>query len=231
MKQPLLSVKRKLWRQDDDHAILHDDKYKAVREKVLIRDKYTCSHCEFKFNHYQEVHHSDDDHSNQSDENLTTICGLCHQVYHLGMTALRGSGFIAFIPELTQTQVNSLARTIFMQMNRLDESSSYLKKVQGLYGVFQERGSDTLKKVFYHGDKNKLDTSQPMVLAQYLSLCSDEEYENRAEKLSGFVVVPTVQAFRNKQLEDYSVMLGSDNNKIDNYFEIFNSLISNGRNL
>ncbi|MEA9392218.1 type IVB secretion system protein IcmJDotN [Acerihabitans sp. TG2] len=231
MKQPVLSVKRKVWRQDDEHTILHDEKYKAVREKILMRDKYTCSHCGFKFNYYQEVHHIDDDHSNQDESNLETICGLCHQVYHLGMTALRGSGFIAYIPELKQTDINSLCRVIFMQLRKMDDISPYINKLQGLYSIFQERGGDTLKKVFYHGDKNKLDISQPMVFAQYLSLCSDDDFNKKDRILSGFVLVPTINAFKSKQLEEYFIALGSENNKIDNYFDIYNSLISNGKNL
>lgn len=231
MNQPLLSVKRKLWRQDDEHAIMHDEKYKGVRDKVLMRDKYTCCHCGFKFHKFQEVHHLDDDHSNQDESNLKTICSLCHQVYHLGMTALRNSGFIAYIPQLRQTEINSICRTIFILMEKLEDSSDLFRQLNGLYSSFQERGSETLKKLFYHGDKKKLDISQPMAFAQYLSLCSEEEYEKRTSSLMGFVLVPTRSAFKDDQLAEYYLHFGAENNKIENCYEIYKSLLNGGNNL
>jgi intracellular multiplication protein IcmJ len=231
MKQPILSVKRKLWRQDDEHAVLHDQKFQAVREKILVRDKYTCSHCGFKFPKFQEIHHCDDDHSNQDATNLETICCLCHQCYHLGMTAVRGSGFIAYIPELKQTEVNMICRSLFILIEKMNSKDPILVKLQSLYSIFQERGSETLKKLFYHGDKNKLDLSHPMVLAQYLSLCEDEKYQSRSAYLKNLVLVPTINAFSSVQLEEYFLAYGSENNKIDNYFALYESIAQNGQKI
>ena len=54
---------------------------KVLKEKVKIRDKYTCQECKLKqedSNWSFHVHHKDGDKFNNSMKNLTTLCPSCH---------------------------------------------------------------------------------------------------------------------------------------------------------
>lgn len=194
--QPILGVKRKLWRKDDEHADASDLEFLEKRKSVFSRDNYTCRFCTFKASKFQEVHHLDDDHSNNEMSNLITVCNLCHQVFHLGMCAMRGSGFIAAIPELTQTEINNIARAIFV--SEFSGTNQLNNKLKSLYALFQFRGVDTLKNLY------GVDISTPYALAEVLSTCPDEVYENRGKIFSLLRVVPTKEAFSHGQIEFYA---------------------------
>ena len=60
--QPVIGVKRQMFRMDDEHADLADAAFDKVRESVLHRDNYSCRFCAFKSAKYQEVHHFDNNH-------------------------------------------------------------------------------------------------------------------------------------------------------------------------
>lgn len=193
--EPILGVKRKLWRRDDEHASPADLAFQSTRKAVLSRDDFTCFYCRFKAEKYQEVHHKDDDHKNNSEANLLTVCNLCHQVFHIGMCAMRGGGFFAAIPELTQTQVNNIARAILVGSLLSDK---HCDKLLGLYAVLEYRGSNTLKRLY------GVDISDPYVFAEILSLGDETLYRKRAALLSPLRLVPTKQSFHGGQIEYYA---------------------------
>ncbi len=59
---------------------------KWTREKIRKRDSHKCRHCgksATKKNRL-EVHHRDEDKTNNSDCNLVTLCRRCHNDVHLG---------------------------------------------------------------------------------------------------------------------------------------------------
>lgn len=194
--QPVLAVKRKLWRRDDDHASINDAAFTDLRSGVLRRDNYSCRFCTFQASKYQEVHHLDDDHSNNTLDNLITACTLCHQVHHLGMCGLRNGGFMAAIPELTQTEVNTICRAIYVA--DLTETQPIRDKLRSIMAIFEHRGSDTLKGIY------GTDISEPLTWAQILSDMPDELYEKRADILGPLRLVPTKEAFHAGQLEYYA---------------------------
>lgn len=194
--QPVLGVKRKLWRKDDEHADVSDLAFLEKRKAVFGRDNYTCRFCTFKASKFQEVHHLDDDHSNNEMSNLITVCNLCHQVFHLGMCAMRNSGFIAAIPELTQTEINNITRAIFV--SEFSGTLQLNNKLKSLYALFQFRGVDTLKNLY------GVDISTPYALAEVLSNCPDELFANRAKIFSLLRLVPTKEAFGAGQIEFYA---------------------------
>jgi intracellular multiplication protein IcmJ len=200
--QPVLGVKRKVWRQDDEHAAIADEKFGAVRQSVLQRDHHACRFCDQSFIKWLEVHHRDDDHTNQSEDNLVTACGACHQVHHLGMAGLRSSGFLAAIPELTQTEVIAIVRNIFaferVDVQAVPDKQAICDKLKGFYAVFQQRGGETLKRLF--GELG-LDISSPMAMAQVLSAVPEPLYAARVELLASIRLVPTREAFRTEQLD------------------------------
>lgn len=194
--QPVLGVKRKLWRKDDEHADVADAGFAPIRTEVLQRDNYTCTFCGFKAAKFQEVHHIDDNHKNNDPRNLITVCNLCHQVHHIGMCAMRNGGFIAAIPELTQTEINNLCRAIHVAEYIAD--ASVRDKLKSLFALFQFRGYDTLKTLY------GVDISNPYSLAETLSTCPDEIYSRRAELFAPLRIIPTKDVFRAGQLEYYA---------------------------
>src|SRR5581483_5621804 len=130
-----------------------------VREQVLKRDGSACRFCGFKAAKFQEVHHVDDNHANNDPTNLVTVCNLCHQVHHLGMCGMRHAGFLAAIPELTQTEVNHIARAYFIA--QWVASPDIKDRLTGLYALLRAR-SDMLKSAFH------LDIGSPLLFAEIL---------------------------------------------------------------
>jgi intracellular multiplication protein IcmJ len=175
-----------------------DQAFAPVRENVLRRDSYSCRFCTFKAAKYQEVHHVDDNHGNNDPANLLTVCNLCHQVHHLGMAGMRNAGFIAAIPELTQIEVNHIARAYFVAMMVGDQNTK--DRLEGLYALFRAR-ADLLKSAF------NLDISSPLLFAEILSVCDDKLYSERANAIKQLRLVPTKEAFNAGQLEYYAANL------------------------
>ena len=195
--QPIISVKRTTWRKDDDHADAADVVFMETRKNVFQRDNYTCRYCTFKASKYKEVHHVDDDHKNNELSNLITVCNLCHQVFHLGMCAMRNSGFIAAIPEITQTEINNIMRSIYVA--EFTGNTQLKDKMKSLYALFQYRGMDTLKNLY------GIDISTPYALAEVLSTCPDDIFNQRGKIFASLRVVPTKEAFHAGQIEFYAV--------------------------
>lgn len=196
--QPILGVKRKYWRKDDDHAEIADVGFSNVRTDVLQRDNYTCRFCGFRAAKYQEVHHQDDDHHNNDRENLLTICTLCHQCHHLGMCGMRNGGFLAPIPELTQVEVNHIVRAI--HVTDLIATSNDRDKLKSLFASFRFRGDDYVKRLF-GGEISMLEFASLLSDPRFLT---DDMYEKRSEVLSPLRLVASKDAFHSGQLEYYA---------------------------
>lgn len=194
--QPVIGVKRKIWRRDDEHAALADAAFEPKRKAILARDNYTCRFCGFRASKYQEIHHLDDDHTNQNDDNLATVCTLCHQVHHLGMFSMRNAGFLAALPEFTQTEVNHFCRII--HVTSAFAETAVAERLQSLFALFTSRGMDTLKRPF------DCDISDPYLLTQILSGGDDALYESRDKSLADLRLVSTKSAFHAGQLEFYA---------------------------
>lgn len=193
--QPLVGIKRKLWRKDDEHADIHDKAFDTIRTEVLKRDGHACCFCHFRSSKYQEVHHLDDDHTHNTMDNLVTACTLCHQVFHVGLAGMRGAGYFAVLPELTQTEVNHIVRTIYV--GEKIEEQSIRDKYTSLLAIFESRGSDLAKRTFVGTD-----FSQPLVLAPMLSEF-DDIFDRRGIHFQDLRLVATREAFHPGQLDYY----------------------------
>lgn len=201
-KQPIFGVKRKLWRMDDEHAQTADDEFKKVREEILIKANFTCHFCDFRAINFQEVHHLDNNHQNNDPSNLICTCTLCHLVHHIGMLAMKNGGFIAPIPELTQTEINHLCRAHFVLelMTPASQGGSELvdarKMLAGMYSIFQDR-ADQLKSI--HPEASSLYN-----FAETLAVMDEQQYDKRAQIFDGLRIIPTPTAFHPNQLEFYA---------------------------
>lgn len=197
--QPVFGVRRPLWRSDDDQGKLLSDANAKLRTAVLQRDNYTCRFCGFKSAKYQELHALDGNPENCTKENIITACNLCRQVHHLGACAMNDTGFFVAVQELTQTEINNIARCIYV--NELLGDAAVNEKLTSLLAAFKFRGSDTLKEVF-GGEVITL-----LAVAETLAsknLVSDEEYDKRGEWLAPLRLFPTKNAFKDGQLDYYA---------------------------
>lgn len=125
------SVKRSTFRVHDPDREEADEGYRRVRLSVLQRDRFTCRFCGFvtmperqrgaggrasqvdpssyAASGFLEVHHLNDDHTDNRPDNLVTSCPFCHQVFHCGNAGHRDAANVIFFPWLSQAEVNILA--------------------------------------------------------------------------------------------------------------------------
>ena len=145
-----ISAKAKSWRVHDseEDQALHKDAYEQVRAHVLRRDRFTCQCCEFKvvgdaasakktllYSGYLEVHHIDDDHSNNNADNLLTVCPFCHSVFHCGFAGHTGSGNIAVMPYLKQRDISLLFN--LLAVIKVTDESEYKKHAKEIVSFFE----------------------------------------------------------------------------------------------
>src|SRR5260363_247769 len=110
--RPLVfSVNRKVWRQDDAGMESADAEYKAKRPVVLAKGDDRCVFCGFRSKH-TEVHHCNDDHTDNRDENLAIADPLCHGTQHIGQVGSQRHGVLIYFEDFPHAEFNHLQRTI-----------------------------------------------------------------------------------------------------------------------
>jgi intracellular multiplication protein IcmJ len=188
MKELILSATRASWQIPAHHGTEQDGAaaMKEVRPKVLARDDFTCIFCQFKAHKWQEVHHLDDDHGNLTLSNLVTACAFCHQCFHLGLAGSTAGGQLIWLPEMTQVELNHLARALFVAMR--DDKSKVYAAASGLYMSLESRGV-FMEQHFAAG------ASDPGILGQAFLKMKSEMYENRADFLRNIRLLPQRSRF------------------------------------
>lgn len=194
---PVLSVKRKEWRmeQTEHERNEADMAFQQVRKQVLERDGRRCCICGFTSTVYQEVHHLDDNHNNNSLDNLITICNVCHLCFHIGLAAMRGAIFLAVVPELTQAEITNLMRLYHCAMR--SGNAETVERLEGLYAIFESRSVEVFKRAF------EADFSKGHEIAEALSKMEEAKFAMRGKALSNLRVIPTKEAFREEQIISY----------------------------
>ena len=72
------------WRNPSQSKKLEGNEWKALRQRILARDNFTCAYCGYRSNKYQIVDHIDGDPENNSDVNFQIVCQMCNLVKHSG---------------------------------------------------------------------------------------------------------------------------------------------------
>lgn len=191
MKKPtvelILSATRASWSVSTNHGTESDkDKRlpKELREKILKRDDYTCQGCLFRSLRFQEIHHRDSDHRNYDENNLTTLCPLCHQVFHLPLAATTMGGTIIWLPEISQADINRLCIGI-LSVPKSQPKSRYFGVSRALFGAMEGRKSFV----------DKLGSNDPGVVAQMLINMTPKQYKERHEIVQHLRLLPTNTRF------------------------------------
>lgn len=108
-----------------------DNKYSEMRLKILEYYKYTCQYCSFKSkpksqaqrhtyeaSGYLEIHHINDDHQDNSFDNLIPVCPFCHQVFNIGFAGARFNFIIIQLPWISQQNLNLLTNVLGVAKHR-----------------------------------------------------------------------------------------------------------------
>lgn len=210
----VLSAKRSTWRMLDGHSGEADKAFQSVRHSVLEAAGYTCQMCNWRASKWQEVHHRDDDHTNNQLRNLMCVCPLCHQVYHLGLAGTEDRGVMIYLPELTQEEINQLSLIAWL-VAQSPKGSFELENLRSRTAVlmtqFQNRRAPLhlkLKPLLKeHGfapgllEKITIDhLTTPVLWANLLMRLPDDLYDKREELLGGLRLWPLPARFR-RQIE------------------------------
>ena len=120
------------------HARQQNKAFLSFKQKILIRDQYTCRFCNFQSDKYQEVVNIDHNYSNNLAENVVTACAFCAQCFFLdaiGSDATMG-GEVIHLPEISQPDLNNFCRVLFCSM---DKDTPYKNKLQAIYLSLKDR--------------------------------------------------------------------------------------------
>ncbi len=177
----ILGIKRTRFRANDPRSGKADAEFAAKRPNVMTRQKLTCSGCGYvsKVARAMDVHHKDDNHHNNADENLLLACHLCHPYQHVGELGQRvdvigeslgDKSCVVMIPEIDPRDMNLLQRAIGAAL--LDEKEREIAKK--IFEAFVSRRDWT---------KAEFGSDNPRDIAGAMAALTNDEYENRIEAI------------------------------------------------
>ena len=109
-----------------------------------------------------------------------TACGFCEQVLAIERSGLAGTAVLIWLPEITQTDINHIARAIYVA--RADENSEIATLATRALDALMTRRTDA---------KKRLGSDDPLVLATILQEnLSATERAAAIQKLDGVRVMP-----------------------------------------
>ena len=152
---------------------------KALKQKILERDNFTCRCCGFKASKYQNIHFINNDHSDHSEDNLATTCIFCHQCFNLETVNNMRSGVLLWLPEIEQRRLHHIARAIYVaRISQGPVAEAARKALDSLMARREEV-------------KSRISTDDPYILATVLEdYVGPKHYHARTKKLEGVRLFP-----------------------------------------
>lgn len=159
MFTPRLSVKSEPWRNDSAQSKAADAAFNKVRPSILAARRtesgfLICDGCKFvtatgdekplTAQGFFELHHLDNNHANNTPDNIAIACPFCHMPFHLGINAMRGNGTLVFAPEFSQADISRICAMSVIGFSRGDALS---EKAKQSYHALSRRG-EALRKFF-----------------------------------------------------------------------------------
>ncbi len=169
-----------------------DPKFSEYEKKVWERDHYTCQYCGFQAKKYQEVVNLDGDFSNNRMSNMVTACCFCAQCFFLESVGVGGfgGGSLTYVPEMTQTEINSLCHVLFCAITN---DTGYKQSAQAIYRSLKFRSKNVESK-FGEG------TSDPSIMGQLVIDSGNIDKETLDKMFDNIRLLPSRAKFR-KQIE------------------------------
>lgn len=203
----VLGIKRLRFRENDPRRGRADAEFSAKRSGVLAKHSYTCQACAYtsKESAHLDVHHLDDNHHNNEDDNLVPGCHTCHPYQHVGelvrRTDIPGEGLgkatlVAAIPEISAVDMNLLQRAIGAAL--LDEKEAPMARK--MIEVLSQRASEV---------KSEFGTFKPADFAAAMAQLTDDQYAVREDVISDLRLLfnqPTLEKLGREMVRDYPAM-------------------------
>jgi intracellular multiplication protein IcmJ len=173
--------------QDPGSAQKHSDKAAGhglsldaeLKQKIFERDNHTCRYCGFHSEKYQDVNFRDSNPSNLQAKNLVTSCIFCHQCFNLDKSTEMRSGTLIWLPEVSQAQLNHIARAIYVA--RISQGSIADTAREALDTIMARRQTVT----------ERIGTDDPMILSVVMrDFLPGKYYAMRDRKLEGVRLFP-----------------------------------------
>lgn len=172
-----------------------DPQFKTYEHKVFQRDKYTCQFCGFQAKLHQDIINLDGDYSNNRMANLATACCFCAQCLFLESVGVGGygGGTLVYLPELSQTELNSLCHVLFCAITN---DTGYKSSAQTIYRSFKFR-SQVVEEKFGEG------TSDPSIFGHLIIDSGPLSEEVFAKITKDIRLLPSRAKFR-MQIEQWA---------------------------
>lgn len=144
-----------------------DPRFKKYELKILQRDHYRCQFCGFQTKTYQEVINLDNNYANNQFNNMVTACCFCAQCFFIESVGVGGygGGTLIYLPELKQSELNSLCNVLFCAITN---DTGYKSSALEIYRSFKFR-SQPIEDKYGEG------TSDPSVFGQ-LVISTENHY-------------------------------------------------------
>ena len=150
-----------------------------LKQKIIERDDCTCQYCGFKAKKYQEIFFLNGDEGDHREKNLVTACIFCHQCFQLEKVSEMKSGVLIWLPEIQQTELHHIARSIYVA--RISQ------------GPVAEAARKSLDIIMSRREeaKKRISTDDPYILSTVLrDYLGPKSYNQRMSKLEGVRLFP-----------------------------------------
>ncbi len=153
-------------------------------EKAMRRQDYTCQCCGFRSLQFQRVIKAGAAGLGGKDPSeIATVCRFCELCLALDIAGATGGGILIWLPEIAQTDLNSLARAIYVAKSAPDAA-------EGKLAAAATRALDALMARRSEA-KKRLGSDDPLLLATvFMENLNDAEYAARGAKLDGIRLLP-----------------------------------------
>ncbi len=159
---------------------------KHAAEKILKSDNYTCRFCGFQSAQYQRVV--------PFEANYVTACSFCELVMSLERAGLMGSGLLIWLPEITQAELNHIARAIYVA--KASEDGELVDAAARALDALTARRTDV---------KKRLGTDDPLVLATaFHESLTPQERKAAAHRMEGVRLLPLDKHMVRAQGRDFN---------------------------
>jgi intracellular multiplication protein IcmJ len=153
---------------------------KSQNEKTMARDSFTCRCCGFESKRYQRVIPQNQVSPSAKEGDMITVCTFCELTANLDRAGLGGAGFLIWLPEVEQGDLNNIVRALYVA--RDSEDAALAKAATRTLEVLTARRAEA---------KKRLGTDDPLLLATALfEQLDDKAYAERTAKLEGIRFLP-----------------------------------------
>jgi len=180
-----ITANRGAWRYY--HSRKRNNKFLAIKKRVLQRDNYTCRYCGFFAKEFQEVVNINQNYKQNDFNNLATACCFCAQCFFLDAVGLDGNsgGTVIHLPEISQPDLNNFCRVLFCS---LDKESAYKGKLQAVHMSLKDRSKEIVN---CFGPES----SDPRIFGQGLLDAAVTQAQLHHEVLQHLRLLPSKKAF------------------------------------